>query len=139
VYSVEQVGCDAMAQSLERGERVVVPPGPTLADGLKPVEVGALNFAIARRHVSGSFRVDDDSIGRALASLLAYAKLVVEPSGAAALAPALERRLPNAPRHLGVILSGGNIGLRDLADLLRRFAPFPRPLGRRDGAGSLPS
>ena len=69
VYSVEPHGCDAMARSLEAGERVAVPPGPTLADGLKPTTVGRLNFAIAQRHVAGSFRVDDAQLQPATAPL----------------------------------------------------------------------
>jgi len=124
IYSVEPEGCDAMAQSMERGERVSVEPGPTLADGLKPVQVGELNFAIARKHLAGWLRVDDEAIGRALVSTLAYAKVVVEPSGAAALAAALTQRLPGSPRRIGVILSGGNIGLDDLGRLSSRYQPF---------------
>ncbi|MCH9684031.1 MAG: threonine/serine dehydratase [Deltaproteobacteria bacterium] len=109
IYSVEPHGCDAMARSLEAGERVAVSPGPTLADGLKPTMVGALNFAIAKQHVAGSFRVGDDDLGPALRALLVHGKVLVEPSGAAALAVALTGRLPGAPRRIGVILSGGNV------------------------------
>jgi threonine dehydratase len=109
VYSVEPHGCDAMARSLEAGHRVAVVPGPTLGDGLKPVMVGELNFEIARTHLAGSFRVDDEQMGRALVTLLLHAKLLVEPSGAAALAVALAGNLPGNPRRVGVILSGGNV------------------------------
>src|SRR5690606_27130988 len=73
VHSAEPHGCDALARSLEAGERVAVQPGPTIADGLKPVEVGTLNFAIAREHVRGSHRVDDDELGRAVVALLSKA------------------------------------------------------------------
>ena len=128
VYSVEPVGCDAMARSLARGERVAVEPGPTIADGLKPTQVGVLNLAIAREHVAGSHTVADEDIGRALVALAIHAKLVVEPSGAAALAAALGRLLPlqheagRRPR-VGVILSGGNLAPTLLADLVRRHGP----------------
>jgi threonine dehydratase len=120
VYSVEPVGCDAMAQSLARGERVSVTPGPTIADGLKPNMIGALNFAIARAHVAGSFTVDDEQIGRAVVALAMRAKLVVEPSGAAALAAVLAGNLPGKPRRVGVLLSGGNVAPERLAELLVR-------------------
>lgn len=120
VDSVEPHGCDAMARSLEQGERVVVQPGPTLADGLKPVQVGALNFAIARRHLRGSHRVEDAELGNALVSLLVHAKVLVEPSGAAALAVALRGQLPGAPRRIGVLLSGGNVDPSRIAQLLQR-------------------
>jgi len=120
VYSVEPVGCDAMAQSLAAGTRVVVEPGPTLADGLKPVQVGELNFAIARAHVKGAFLVEDDELAHALVRLLVDAKLLVEPSGAAALAVALRGKLPGAPKRVGVLLSGGNVEPSLVADLLAR-------------------
>lgn len=118
VYAVEPVGNDAMCRSLVAGTRVTVTPEPTLADGLRPVEVGALNFAIAQRWVHGCMRVDDGEIGRALVHLLLYAKLLVEPSGAAALAAALRRDLPGSPRRVGVILTGGNVEPSLVARLL---------------------
>jgi threo-3-hydroxy-L-aspartate ammonia-lyase len=121
VHSAEPVGCDAMARSLEAGERVAVEPGPTIADGLKPVRVGALNFAIAKRAVSAWHRVDDEAIGRALVALLWHAKTLVEPSGAAAAAVALGRRLPPDARRVGVILSGGNVAAEQVAALLARY------------------
>jgi threonine dehydratase len=134
VFSVEPTGCDAMRASLERGERVAVEPGPTLADGLKPTLVGELNFRIAKARLTGSFLVDDDEMGRALVRLLFVAKILVEPSGAAALAVALRGGTPqhgdrglgewlgvDHPR-IGVLLSGGNVAPRTVADLVSRYA-----------------
>jgi len=126
VYAVEPETCDAMARSIEAGERVAVQPGPTIADGLKPVMIGELNFAIAEAHLAGCLRVDDEAMGRALSTLAAYAKVVVEPSGAAATAAALTRRVPGDPTRIGAILSGGNLGTDRLADLLEGYPPWPR-------------
>jgi len=80
VYSAEPASCDAFARSVEAGERVDVQPGPTVADGLKPVRVGALNWAIAGGAVAGVFRVDECEIGLAMVRLLIRAKVLVEPS-----------------------------------------------------------
>jgi threonine dehydratase len=126
IFAVEPVGCDAMASSLEADERVRVEPGPTIADGLKPVMVGALNFAIARRDLAGGVRVDDDELGRALVSVLVRAKLLVEPSGVAGVAAAL-REAPGLfatrgrPLRIGVILTGGNVEPSLVAELLQRW------------------
>ena len=117
VWAVEPVGCDAMGRSLAAGARVAVPPASTIADGLKPVMVGERNFAIARARLAGALTVDDREIGRALVALLFHGKLLVEPSGAAALAAAL-RGLPGAPRAVGVLLSGGNVGPDRVASLI---------------------
>ncbi|MBW2523873.1 MAG: threonine/serine dehydratase [Deltaproteobacteria bacterium] len=131
VFSVEPESCDAMAQSLERGERVSVQPGPTLADGLKPVRVGELNFQIARRYLAGSLRVSDEQIGRALVTLRQLLDETVEPSGAAALAAALSGQLPSDLRRVGVILSGGNIAPESVRNLEARFAPYEPLVGNR--------
>jgi threonine dehydratase len=120
LYSAEPSTCNAMARSLAAGERVAVPPGPTLADGLKPTRVGALNFAIARRTVTGAREVDDHDLGRALVRLLLDAKLLVEPSGAAALAVALRGASDVPGRRVGVLLSGGNVSPGLVAELLTR-------------------
>jgi threonine dehydratase len=120
VYSVEPVGCDAMAQSLEAGKRVEVQPGPTLADGLKPVMVGEPNFRIAQQYVAGSYRVNDDEIRKAMILLLFAGKILAEPSGAAPLAAALRHGLPARPKRIGVIVSGGNVDRRVLVDVLEK-------------------
>ena len=122
IFSAEPIGCDALAQSLAAGERVPVTPGPTIADGLKPTLIGERNFAIARQRVSASFTVSDDEIGRALVTLLVRARVLVEPSGAAALAVALRGSLPGQQRRVGIMLSGGNLAPSLVACLLEEHA-----------------
>jgi threonine dehydratase len=73
------------------------PPRPTL---------GAITFAIDRRELAGVVAVDDDAVLEAMALAAEHLKVVVEPSGAAALA-ALLRSPPQ--RCVAVILSGGNV------------------------------
>lgn len=118
IYSAEPVGCDSMAQSIAAGTVVAVTPGPTIADGLKPTRVGELNLAITAKHIAGSYTVTDDEVAKALLALLFHAKILVEPSAAAALAVALRGDLPGAPKRVGVILSGGNIDPKLLGELL---------------------
>lgn len=120
IHSAEPHGCDAMAASIEAGEVVPVQPGPTLADGLKPVRVGALNFEIAREQLAGCHRVDDNELGRALVKLLVRAKVLVEPSGAAGLAVALRGGLPGDPENIGIMLTGGNIEPSVLEAIIER-------------------
>lgn len=129
IYSAEPEGCDALACSLEAGHRVAVEPGPTLADGLKPVRVGALNFQIAKQDVQGSFRVNDDELGRALVQVLVRAKTLVEPSGAAGVAVALREAprlreqlgVQDRPLRVGVIMTGGNVDPALVATLITKW------------------
>ncbi|MEW2593132.1 pyridoxal-phosphate dependent enzyme [Micromonospora aurantiaca] len=137
VYGVEPVGCDSLARSLAAGRPTPVAPAPSLADGLRPGCVGDLPFAVARNRVRGVVRVDDDAIAEAFRLLLLDLKVLVEPSGAAALAGALRlgevagaggvaRPGGGAPwppegrrwMTVGVVLTGGNVE----ADLVARLA-----------------
>jgi threonine dehydratase len=108
VYGVEPEGCDSLARSIEAGHRVTVPPGPTIADGLRPSRVGQLPFDIAGPALAGALRVDDEAIARALCLLLFQTKLLVEPSGAAGLAGALSVAAAQSYENVGVVLTGGN-------------------------------
>ncbi len=126
VIAVEPEQADALRQSLAQGERVKVVAGPTIADGLKPVAVGVLPFEVARAHVKTALTVSDDAIGRALVALLLHGKILVEPSGAAALAAALERALPSGLAKVGVLLSGGNLAPALLAKLITMYGESSR-------------
>jgi threonine dehydratase len=119
IYGVEPAAGDDFAQSLARGERVSIAVPRTIADGLQTTAPGELTFAIARDHVRAVVTVDDDELRDAMRFAFERMKLVVEPSGAAALAALLQRRLPNvAGKRVGVILSGGNVDALRYAELL---------------------
>lgn len=109
IIAVEPEAADAFKQSFDAKERVTIVSKPTLADGLKPVRVGALNFAIAMSHVTAAVTVSEQALASAFIALLFEAKLLVEPSGACSVAAALERKLPSGLKRVGVILSGGNV------------------------------
>jgi threonine dehydratase len=121
VYGVEPAGCDSLTQSLAAGRRVVVQPGRTLADGLRPSLVGRLPFKIVRNRVAGMVSVDDGAIGSALALALLHTKLLLEPSGAAGLAGALRVAASGSFTDIGVVLTGGNAEAAVVARLLAEF------------------
>jgi threonine dehydratase len=110
VYAVEPRGYEDHAQSLAAGERRSLPadPPPTLCDGLRASMPGAITFAINRRELAGAVAVGDAEIRTAMALAARHLKVVVEPSGAAALAAVLARP-PTDSRCVAVILSGGNV------------------------------
>jgi threonine dehydratase len=119
VYAVEPRGFTDLAASLAAGERrAVEPKETTLCDGLRASVTGAITFAVNRRALAGALAVDDAQVRAAMAVAAQHLKVVVEPSGAAALAAVLAE-----PRPIGaciaVVLSGGNVDLELLADVLR--------------------
>ncbi len=121
IYGVEPEAGDDFAQSLARGERVSIGVPQTIADGLQTTSPGIVPFAIAREHVRGVVRVSDDELCDAMRFAFERMKTVVEPSGAAPIAALLQRRIPDvAGRRIGAIVSGGNIDIARLAQLLRK-------------------
>ena len=110
VVGVEADTANDTALSLARGERVSIPPPPTIADGIRVTSPGALTFPILQRHLAGIALVTDEEIAGAVRFLALRARVVVEPTGAVGAAAALAGKLP-VPRgaRVGVVLSGGNI------------------------------
>ena len=73
----------------------------TMADGIAVGLPGVVPFAIVRELVDGIETVTEESLSRALLFLLERAKLVVEPAGAAAVAPPARLRPGRLPRARG--------------------------------------
>lgn len=93
---------------------------PTIADGLAG-GFGALPFYLAGTLIDEVVLVSESDMRRAVFDLVHRHQLVVEPSGAAAVAPLLNGRLDVAGRTVVCILSGGNIATPLLRDVLAEF------------------
>jgi threonine dehydratase len=105
--------------SLQKGERVTIPPPPTIADGIRITTPGALTFPILQANRVEIVLVTDDEIRAAVRMLALGARIVAEPTGAVGAAAVLAGKLALSPRaRVGVILSGGNIDPRLLADIV---------------------
>ena len=121
VYGVEPEAGDDTRRSLAAGRRVEIPVPRTIADGLQVTTPGKLTFDVNRRLLAGVETVTDLELVVAMAFLFDRCKLVVEPSGAAGLAALLAGKLEVEGLRVGVILSGGNVGLarfRELTELV---------------------
>ena len=105
--------------SLAKGERVRIPPPPTIADGMRTVEPGALTFPVVQRYVERCMTVTDDEVKAAMRFLLLRMKILVEPTGAVPFALLLSGRLGAlSGQKVGVILSGGNVDPATLCEVL---------------------
>src|SRR5262245_21053945 len=108
-YPVEPDTADDTRQSFLKGERVSIPPPPTIADGLRVQIPGKVTFPILQKLADDVLTVTDEEILKTISFMLFRMKLLVEPSGAAAAAAVMFGKLPTAARRVGVVLSGGNI------------------------------
>ena len=119
VFGVEPEGAATMTLALAAGSVVRLDDLNTIADGLAPPFVGELNLAVVEHLVESVVRVTDVEIRYAMALLLERMKLLVEPAGAAALAALMNGKIPVARgTRVAVILSGGNVDVQRLAELL---------------------
>ncbi|HYT29990.1 MAG TPA: pyridoxal-phosphate dependent enzyme [Actinomycetota bacterium] len=119
VTGVEPAAADDTARSFAAGRRVRIPPPATIADGLQVDMPGELTFEVNRRLVDGIATVSEDEIVDAMVFLFDRMKVVVEPSGAVAVAALLAGRVDGVTgRRVGAILSGGNVSAARFAGLV---------------------
>jgi threonine dehydratase len=110
--------------SLAQGQIVTWPAdtvGRTIADGQRTTHIGRIPFALMRRYLDAIVTVTEDEIARAMVRASREARLVLEPSGATALAAWLfhEAELPETGRVVS-ILTGGNVDPARYEELLAR-------------------
>ncbi len=94
--------------------------GDTLAEGIAVKEPGEFTSRVIAERVDEILLVSEESLERAVSLLLQIEKTVVEGAGAAGLAAVLSYPERFAGRRLGLVLCGGNIDTRLLANVLLR-------------------
>jgi threonine dehydratase len=94
--------------------------GDTLAEGIAVKEPGEFTARVIAERVDDILLVSEEWLERAVSLLLQIEKTVVEGAGAAGLAAALSYPERFAGRKLGLVLCGGNIDTRLLANVLLR-------------------
>jgi threonine dehydratase len=126
-YGVEPVHSNAISLALLRGEITEIQP-LSVADGLNSPRAGEWTMAMARRYLDGIVLIDDPTILAGMRFALERMKQLVEPAGAAALAAVLFGHVPiKDGERVCVVLSGGNVELSRLSDLLAGAAPLDIP------------
>ena len=115
IFGAEPEAANDTYLSLAAGHRVTVEHPDTIADGLRSPTPGELTFPVIRSFVEAIILVSDAELRAAVKFLLLRLKILVEPSGAAAAAAVLFRKLPCEIGSVGVVLSGGNIDFETLA------------------------
>jgi len=113
VIGAEPRNADDAYRSLASGKIELAASTETMADGLRAT-LCPLTFSILREQVDEVALVSEDEIVQAMLLLWERTKQIVEPSGAVAAAPALFRKIGAPGKKIGIILSGGNLDLRNL-------------------------
>ncbi|WP_367649243.1 threonine ammonia-lyase [Aeromicrobium stalagmiti] len=139
IIGVQAEDAAAYPASIAAGHPVATAMGVTMADGISVAQPGDIPFEILASLLDEVRTVSEESLSRALLSLLERAKLLVEPAGAAAVAAVLERP-DDFEGPVVAVLSGGNIDALVLLDVIRhglaaagRFLNFRVRIGDRPG------
>ena len=118
VWGVEPETGDDWVQSLAAQKRIEIPVPVTIADGMQTTAPGVLTFPIVQKLCAGVVTVSDDELREAMRFAFERLKLVIEPSGAAALAAILFEKVPVRGKRIGATISGGNVDAALFAAIL---------------------
>lgn len=117
VIGVEPALADDACRSFKSGHLQTIQAPQTIADGLRTTSLGKITFPLIQSYVDDMLTVSEEEIIQAMYFLWTRLKIVVEPSSAVALAPLLNHALPGADQRVGVIISGGNVDVRQAGEL----------------------
>ena len=120
VIGVQAEGAPAVYLSWKAGRRVVTDEITTFAEGLATREPFDLPLQLLPGLVDEIMLVGDAELGAAIRLLIEATGQLAEGAGAAAVAGAFRRRSDLAGKSVGLILSGGNLGIEALRRILDR-------------------
>jgi len=120
IYGAQSELYPAMAAAIEGRPVEESPAAQTIAEGIAVKQPGVLTTSIVKKLVRDSLVVREAGIEHALAMILEIEKTLVEGAAAAGFAAVLENRDLFAGRRVGIVMSGGNIDMRLLSNLILR-------------------
>jgi len=120
VIGAQAAACPSASASIVAGAPVRITPQPTIADGIRVMETGALPFPILRALVDQVSLASEDEIADAILLLLERKHLVAEGAGAVPLAVLLNGSCQIEPGSTVVlVISGGNVDTPLLFRIIR--------------------
>jgi len=116
VIAGEPSGSDDAYRSMKSG-KIEQAQSNTIADGLLTT-LGDKTFPIIQQYVKEIITVSDEQIIDALRLVWERMKIIIEPSSAVPLAALLKEKENFAGKRVGIILSGGNVDLERMLNLM---------------------
>lgn len=109
----EPANVDDAYQSFHAGKIIQNTTADTIADGLR-TNLKDKTFGIITKYVNEIIRVSEQEIIEAMQLIWERMKIIVEPSSAVPLAALLKEKNRFKNKKVGIILSGGNVDLKNL-------------------------
>ena len=114
VWAAEPQNVDDAYRSLQSGQIEINETADTIADGLR-TNLGDINFPIIKELVTKVLLVSEEEILSAMWWVWERMKIIIEPSSAVAVAAVIRYKEQMKGKRVGVIISGGNADIRQLA------------------------
>ncbi|MBN1951278.1 MAG: pyridoxal-phosphate dependent enzyme [Bacteroidales bacterium] len=120
VYGAEPLGADDAYRSFHSGKIIPSLKPETIADGLL-TSLSDLTFKAISTYVDDILTVSETAIIEAMMLIWSRMKIIAEPSACVPLAAVLEHPELFSNRTTGLIISGGNVDLKDFCQFLNKL------------------
>ena len=120
VIGVQTAALPSMQAALAAHHPVMLPPCPTIADGIAVRQAGVRPLELVEKYVDEIVTVDDEEIAAAILRLLERQKVLAEGAGAAGVAALLQRKTSLQGKRTAVVVGGGNIDVMLLSRIIER-------------------
>lgn len=121
---VELIGVQAARmpsfyESWRQGKKVIVPGSETVAEGLAARSVFEVPYMILSKHINDVVLLSEEELLDGVRLALRYTQNLAEVAGAASLAAAFKIRDRLAGKKVVVVMTGGNLDINRLAQILK--------------------
>lgn len=117
IIGVEPANADDATRSFQTKTLQKIENPKTIADGARTSYLGKLTFPLVLANVDDMVTVSEEEIIKTMFFVWERMKLVIEPTGALAAAALLQGILKAPASRIGVVISGGNVDLKQISQL----------------------
>ena len=109
IVGVVAEGAPAYALSFEAGRKIAAPVTTQLADGMACRVPDDASLAIVLENVERVIQVSEEEIRQAMRTIFTDTHNVAEGAGAAGFAAAMKEKATLQGKHVGIVITGGNV------------------------------
>jgi len=120
VIGVQTAALPSMQAALIARQPVLMPPVPTIADGIAVRQAGKITLELVKKYVDDIVTVDEEETATAILRLLESQKILAEGAGAVGVAALLRRKTNLEHQNVAVVIGGGNIDVTLLSRIIER-------------------
>ena len=117
IIGVEPANADDATRSFQTKTLQKIENPKTIADGARTSYLGKLTFPLVLANVDDMVTVSEEEIIKTMFFVWERMKLVIEPTGALAAAALLQGIVKAPASRIGVVISGGNVDLKQISQL----------------------